>query len=159
PRPATHARCEVPASRPSRPAAATGGGARHRRPSLLPTAGPLPRPPLGPGRGDRLIVPPMVDEGAKEVVMGLIDFVVNAGKKLCGASDAEAAKSPAPAVQSKRVSALENEIKSLGLNVEGLKIKMAEQTVYVRGKVKTQADREKVVLALGNVEGVAKVDD
>jgi len=91
--------------------------------------------------------------------MGLIDFVVNAGKKLFGASDAEAAKSPDPAVQSKRVSALENEIKSLGLNVEGLKIKMAEQTVYVRGKVKTQADREKVVLALGNVEGVAKVDD
>ncbi len=91
--------------------------------------------------------------------MGLIDFVVNAGKKLFGAGEAEAAKSPDPAVVSKRSSALENEIKSLGLNVEGLKIKMAEQTVYVRGKVKTQAEKEKVVLALGNVEGVAKVDD
>src|SRR4029450_11645836 len=91
--------------------------------------------------------------------MGLIDFVVNAGKKLFGAESAEAAKSPDPDVQSKRSSALENEIKTLGLNVEGLKIKVAEQTVYVRGKVKTQADKEKVVLALGNVDGIAKVDD
>jgi nucleoid-associated protein YgaU len=91
--------------------------------------------------------------------MGLIDFVVSAGKKLFGAADADAAKSPDPDVASKRSSALENEIKSLGLAVEGLKIKVAAQTVYVRGKVKTQADREKVVLALGNVEGIAKVDD
>jgi nucleoid-associated protein YgaU len=91
--------------------------------------------------------------------MGLIDFVVNAGKKLFGADSAEAAKSPDPDVQSKRSSALENEIKTLGLNVEGLKIKVADQTVHVRGKVKTQADKEKVVLALGNVDGVAKVDD
>jgi nucleoid-associated protein YgaU len=91
--------------------------------------------------------------------MGLIDFVVNAGKKLFGADSAEAAKSPDPDVQSKRSSALENEIKTLGLNVEGLKIKVAEQTVYVRGKVHTQAEKEKVVLALGNVDGVAKVDD
>ena len=91
--------------------------------------------------------------------MGLIDFVVNAGKKLFGAGDAEAAKSPDPDVLSKRSSALENEIKTLGLDVEGLKIKVADQTVHVRGKVKTQADKEKVVLALGNVEGIAKVDD
>jgi len=91
--------------------------------------------------------------------MGLIDFVVNAGKKLFGADSAEAAKSPDPDVQSKRSSALENEIKTLGLNVEGLKIKVADQTVHVRGKVNTQADKEKVVLALGNVDGVAKVDD
>ena len=91
--------------------------------------------------------------------MGLIDFVVNAGKKLFGADSAEAAKSSDPDVQSKRSSALENEIKALGLNVEGLKIKVAEQTVHVRGKVATQADKEKVVLALGNVDGIAKVDD
>ena len=91
--------------------------------------------------------------------MGLIDFVVNAGKKLFGADSAEAARSPDPDVQSKRSSALENEIKTLGLNVEGLKIKVADQTVHVRGKVNTQADKEKVVLALGNVDGIAKVDD
>jgi nucleoid-associated protein YgaU len=91
--------------------------------------------------------------------MGLFDFVLNAGKKLFGPGDAEAAKSADPEVLTKRSAALENEIKSLGLEVEGLKVKMAGDTAHVRGKVKTQADREKVVLALGNVEGVARVDD
>ncbi len=91
--------------------------------------------------------------------MGLIDFVVNAGKKLFGGGEAAAAPSADPDVLSKRSGALEKEIQALGLHVEGLKIKVSEHTAFVRGKVKTQADREKVVLALGNVEGIAQVDD
>jgi nucleoid-associated protein YgaU len=91
--------------------------------------------------------------------MGVFDFVVTAGKKLFGPDDAEAAKSADPGVMAKRSAALENEITSLGLAVEGLKVKVAGDTAHVRGKVKTEADREKVVLALGNVAGVAKVDD
>ena len=91
--------------------------------------------------------------------MGLIDFVVGAGKKLFGVSEAEAATSSDPEVLSKRATALENEIKALGLGVDGLKVKVAGDTAHVHGKVSTQAEREKVVLALGNVEGIAKVDD
>ncbi len=91
--------------------------------------------------------------------MGLIDFVVNAGKKLFGVSEAEAAVPTDPAVLSKRATALENEIKSLGLHVEGLKVKVDGDTAHVHGTAQTQAEREKVVLALGNVEGIAKVND
>lgn len=91
--------------------------------------------------------------------MGLFDFVANAGKKLFGVQTAEAAPSADPDVLSKRASALESEIKSLGLHVDDLKVKVTDQTAHVRGTVKTQAEREKVVLALGNVEGIAKVDD
>jgi nucleoid-associated protein YgaU len=91
--------------------------------------------------------------------MGLIDFVVHAGKQLFGAGDAAAAPSSDPAVLSKRASALESEVKSLGLPVEDLKIKVADQTAYVKGKVPTRADAEKVCLACGNVAGIAKVED
>jgi nucleoid-associated protein YgaU len=91
--------------------------------------------------------------------MGLIDFVVNAGKQLFGAGDAAAAPSSDPNVLSKRASALEAEVKSLGLPVEDLKIKVADQTAYVKGKVPTRADAEKVCLACGNVAGIAKVED
>jgi len=46
----------------------------------------------------------------------------------------------------------------LGIPVDGLAIELAE-TVVVSGETSTNADREKIILALGNVEGVACVDD
>ena len=91
--------------------------------------------------------------------MGLIDFVVNAGKKLFGVSSAEAAVPTDPEVLAKRAAALEDEIRSLGLTVDGLKIQVEGDTAHVHGTAATQETREKVVLALGNVEGIAKVND
>jgi nucleoid-associated protein YgaU len=91
--------------------------------------------------------------------MGLIDFVVTAGKKLFGADEAAAAPATEPAIQSKRATALEDEVRSLGLQVTDLKIKVADSTAVVKGLVPTQADREKVVLAIGNTTGIARVDD
>jgi len=90
--------------------------------------------------------------------MGLIEFVRDAGQKIFGA-DAAAAAPDDPAVQSKRATALEEQVKKLGLPVENLKIKMAGTTAHVRGKVPDQATREKVVLAIGNTAGIAGVDD
>jgi hypothetical protein len=49
-------------------------------------------------------------------------------------------------VLSKRATALEEHVGKLGLPVEGLKIKVADDVAYVKGKVPTQADGEKVVL-------------
>jgi nucleoid-associated protein YgaU len=91
--------------------------------------------------------------------MGLIEFVRDAGQKIFGAEPAAAAPSADPVVQSKRATALEERVKALGLPVENLKIKMADATAHVRGKVPDQATREKVVLAIGNTAGVAAVDD
>ena len=91
--------------------------------------------------------------------MGLIDFVRAAGEKIFGTSEAAASPTTDETVLSKRASALEAHVGKLGLPVEGLKIKVADDVAYVKGKVPTQAEREKVVLAVGNVAGIAKVED
>ena len=91
--------------------------------------------------------------------MGLIEFMRDAGAKIFGADAAAAAPTADPAVQSKRATALEEHVKKLGLPVENLKIKMADATAHVRGKVPDQATREKVILAIGNTAGIAGVDD
>jgi nucleoid-associated protein YgaU len=83
--------------------------------------------------------------------MGLWDFVKNAGKAL-GIGEAEAAEPPKP-------EALKKEVEDLGLKTEGLKVTVDGDTVKVSGKAASQAEKEKVILAVGNVAGVAKVED
>ena len=83
--------------------------------------------------------------------MGLWDFVKNAGKAL-GIGDAEAAEAPPP-------EALKKEVEDLGLKTEGLKVTVDGDTVKVSGKAASQAEKEKVILAVGNVAGVAKVEE
>ena len=98
--------------------------------------------------------------------MGLFDFVKNAGAKIFDREE----KAPAPTAQKrdvapaeleamKRRKALENLLASLSLEVEGLKIDVAGDTATVHGMVDDQAEREKVILAVGNVVGIARVDD
>jgi nucleoid-associated protein YgaU len=91
--------------------------------------------------------------------MGLIDFVRSAGEKLFGTSPAAAGPTQDDAVLSKRAGTLEDHVQKLGLPVENLKIKVADEIAYVKGTVPTQDVREKIVLAVGNVEGIAHVDD
>ncbi len=84
--------------------------------------------------------------------MGLWDFVKDAGKKL-GIGSAEAAETLP------EVDALKKEIDDLGLAAEGLEIAVEGDTVKVSGRAASQAEKEKVILAVGNVAGVAKVED
>ena len=53
---------------------------------------------------------------------------------------------------------LEAEVRRLGISVDNLSVELCEQ-VIVTGKTNTNAEREKIILALGNVEGVGCVDD
>jgi nucleoid-associated protein YgaU len=91
--------------------------------------------------------------------MSLIDFVRDAGQKLFGAGADAVAAPAAPEVQSKRATALEDAVRTLGLPVDDLKIKLVDDTAHVRAKVPTQEAREKLVLAIGNTSGIAHVDD
>ncbi|KAF1021420.1 MAG: putative protein YgaU [Acinetobacter bereziniae] len=52
-------------------------------------------------------------------------------------------------------------MKGLGLSIDGLSVSYNSQTdlATVRGQVQSQADKEKIVLAIGNVDHVAQVDD
>jgi nucleoid-associated protein YgaU len=81
--------------------------------------------------------------------MGLFSFVKNAGKSLFGS--AEAAEPTAEGLQ--------KELDDLGLNSEGLEIKVDGDKVTVGGAAVDQATKEKVILAVGNIEGVAAVED
>jgi nucleoid-associated protein YgaU len=83
--------------------------------------------------------------------MGVWSFVKGAGKKLFGSS-AEAAEVPAE-------DALKAEIKGLGLDAKGLDIKIDGDKVKVSGTAVSQEMKEKVILAVGNVNGVAEVHD
>lgn len=82
--------------------------------------------------------------------MGLWNFVKSAGKRLVGR--AEAAEVPEP-------EALKQEVAELGLEAEGLEVAVEGDTVKVRGRAASQAEREKVILAVGNIEGVARVEE
>ncbi len=81
--------------------------------------------------------------------MGLIDFVMGAGEKLFGPKESD----------QERSAKLENQVRRMGLSVEMLKVDVKGDQATVSGKVQTQADREKIVLTVGNTTGISKVDD
>ena len=97
--------------------------------------------------------------------MGLFSFLKNAGAKLFDKSGSKAKKAKEAEASSveltkARINLLRSVVEGLeGIEVRDLDIAMHEDTVIVTGEVDSQADREKVILALGNVQGVAQVDD
>ena len=95
--------------------------------------------------------------------MGLIDFVKEAGAKIgIGKSKAEMAKEAEVqeyVQEQTKANALWHQVRNLGLEIEDLKIQFDDGVATVNGTTETQAEREKVVLAIGNVHGVGQVDD
>lgn len=99
--------------------------------------------------------------------MGLFSFIKNAGAKIgIGKSAAEEAAekkaeaaAAVAAANKKAETSLKETVVDLGLEVEGLDIKIEGETATVTGKAKDQTTREKVRLVVGNVEGIAQVDD
>lgn len=96
--------------------------------------------------------------------MGLFDFVKGIGKKNPEPQAAPAQTTPAqPAEPSAQAIAnqLLAHVQKLNLGITGLSIGYNATTdlATVKGEAKTQADREKVVLAIGNIDHVAQVDD
>ncbi len=79
--------------------------------------------------------------------MGLWNFLKGAGKSLIGGDESPDAD------------ALKKEVADLGLDAEGLDITVEGDKVKVSGDAVSQEMREKVILAVGNVEGVAAVED
>ena len=86
--------------------------------------------------------------------MGLFSFLKEKGKQIFGKKEVEAAKE----VKLPKVDQLKAEIDRLGIPVNDLRLEICEQVV-VQGTTPTTETAEKLVLALGNVEGVGSVDD
>jgi len=78
--------------------------------------------------------------------MGFFDFVKDAGKKLLGHGDDN--------------EAIHKEISSNSqtMPINDLDVVVDGDTVILKGKAKTTADKVKAALIAGNVEGISKVD-
>ena len=81
--------------------------------------------------------------------MGLWNFIKEAGKAV-GIGSAEAAE-PADALKA--------EIEELGLDASGVEISVDGDTVQISGEAVSQEVKEKIILAAGNVEGIAAVNE
>ncbi len=89
--------------------------------------------------------------------MGLFSFIKNAGAKVFGIGKTTAEEAAEEAAE--KATKLSNAVNALGLNVEGLSIQVDDDTATIHGEAENQATREKVVLVVGNTEGIASVDD
>ena len=98
--------------------------------------------------------------------MGLFSFLKNAGTALFGGGK-KAATPAAPAAPSaldqlenaQLAMRLTNHVTSLGLKVENLNIVVDGDKATITGEAATQSEKEKIILAVGNVAGIASVDD
>lgn len=82
--------------------------------------------------------------------MGLWNFVKNAGKSVFG--KAEAAEAPAE-------EAIKKEIEDLGLDHKGIELAVEGDKVVISGDAVSQEEKEKIILAAGNIEGISAVED
>jgi nucleoid-associated protein YgaU len=85
--------------------------------------------------------------------MGLFSFIKNAGAKLFGVGKAKEEVIVDKAVK------LQEKVEKLGFKVRDLNIEMVDDVVKIWGEAATQEEKEKVILVLGNTEGIATVDD
>lgn len=92
--------------------------------------------------------------------MGLFSFIKGAGKKIFGKKEETktANANSSEMVGPSREDLLKAEIANLGLPISNLDIDLSEK-VTVYGQTTTNAEREKVILALGNVDCVGCVED
>ncbi|AWV98107.1 peptidoglycan-binding protein LysM [Arcticibacterium luteifluviistationis] len=82
--------------------------------------------------------------------MGLMSFFKGVGEKIFPSAEKE------PEV---KAAALLAHVQGLALPFKKLSIKVAEDIVTIEGSVAEQVDAEKIAIAVGNVEGVASVNN
>lgn len=90
--------------------------------------------------------------------MGIFSFLKNAGAKLFTKKTEEKKVDP-EAERQTMIAALKKAIADNHIEVKDLFVDVQDDKVIVHGEVDKQEDKEKVVLILGNVEGIASVDD
>lgn len=96
--------------------------------------------------------------------MGLFSFIKEAGEKLFGGKEAQAATpaaTPQDDLNTKAAAAIETYINVQNLGVSNLKVSYdaSQGKVTVTGEAPTQAVKEKVTLCCGNVSSVTAVDN
>ncbi len=97
--------------------------------------------------------------------MGLFSFLKNAGSSILKDKESNH-KTAAPDVAAKnaeihemRLNTLLGVVKTANVDIVDLSIDLNGDTVTVYGQTENQSEKEKAILALGNVNGIAEVDD
>ena len=90
--------------------------------------------------------------------MAFWDFVKDAGKSVFGSAEAAEAKTPEQADTERKVKALEAEVKALGLDSGDVHLTLRGDTVKVESKGADRETMEKLILAVGNIKGIARVE-
>ena len=109
--------------------------------------------------------------------MGLIEFAKNVGRKLGLGDDDNKQTHGAPAGkpqgapagptaqqveelnERRKAAALVKVVEQMGFNVQDFGVRVDDGKVTLTGKAASQAEREKIVLLVGNHEGIGSVDD
>lgn len=100
--------------------------------------------------------------------MGLFSFLKNAGAALIGGGKKAAPATPAAPAAPTALDQLENaqmamrltdHVTKMGFTVENLNIVVDGDKATITGVAANQSEKEKVILTVGNVAGIASVDD
>ena len=92
--------------------------------------------------------------------MGFIDFIKGAGAKIFGSDpSAEEQAEKKAAADTKAGDALENLVRKMQIPIDNLDVKYSMGTATISGKAEKQEIAEKAVLAVGNVNGIGRVDN
>jgi nucleoid-associated protein YgaU len=92
--------------------------------------------------------------------MGLFSFIQGVGRRLGLGTTANAAEAEsAPPAAAPSVDMLQQELNRLQLPFDGITMRTEGNTAILEGTRGDAATHEKLVLAIGNVAGIAEVDD
>lgn len=85
--------------------------------------------------------------------MGFFDFIKDAGANIFGS------KESAEDIAAKQIEQIGQHVAQYNLDITDLQVAIDGDKVSLTGKAGSQADREKLILAAGNIQGIATVED
>ena len=97
--------------------------------------------------------------------MGLFSFLKKSGAKVLTKKNAREVTTPETIrleneiIKQQKLILLKGVVDSLGIKVRNMQLDLHDDVVTIYGQTRSQSEKEKAILALGNVSGIAKVDD
>ena len=82
--------------------------------------------------------------------MGLIDFILDAGTSLFSGGEPTAEE---------KAEKLKETVNNFGLGASGLSVVVDGVKAILSGEVSSQEEKEKLIVAIGNTEGIGQVED
>lgn len=91
--------------------------------------------------------------------MGLFDFVKDAGAKIFDRDKPKAESAEEQLTELRKANELLRFAQSMKLPVQDLRVEFDDGVATVHGTAESTAVKENIIIGIGNVEGVAQVDD